>query len=132
MAIIEDLGLTISIHIDGTPVPEYDDPEPCVDDIGDPAYTHVCNKYIEVKDNAEYAFHFSAIGEQKWLSQTSSHGFTFTFYVDGKAMASHVLKAVHQGVRLINQGVISFENGQTVLRRYRFAAVNMGKVLASS
>lgn len=129
MAIIEDLGLTVCVQIDGTPTPEYDDPGPCVEDMGDPASTRVCNKYIEVKDNAEYAFQFSATGKQEWLSQSRKHGFAFRFSVDGEALSSQLFMAGDYGMVRLDEGVCSFYNGKSWLRRYKFTVVNRGWLL---
>jgi hypothetical protein len=127
MAVIEDLGLTVRVQIDGMPTPEYDDPDPCADNMGDPAYTRVCNKYIEAKDNAEYTFQFSATGKQEWLSRSPAHAFAFEFYVDGRRMSGSLFRAAHRGTVRLEEGVISLHNGTLLLHRYRFAAVNPGR-----
>lgn len=59
MAIIEELGLAVSVIVDGEALPEYDNPEPDAggDNNDGPAVTAICDKYIESQDDTEYAIY---------------------------------------------------------------------------
>jgi len=61
MAIIEDLGLSVTIEVNGTPLEEYNDAKPSEDSTVDQTVTKVCSKYVEAKDGAEYIVHCKAM-----------------------------------------------------------------------
>jgi hypothetical protein len=122
MAVIEHLGLAVSIEINGVATPEYDDPEPC-DNIGDPAYTAVCHKYIESRDDAEYVIRCRVTDKQKWLRESKDRCLHFWALIDGKFARGAGMRNGHD-YEVVIKGI---ESSATTLHGFRFTAVNTGE-----
>lgn len=131
MAVIEHLGLAVSIEINGVATPEYDDPEPS-DNIGDPAFTAVCNKYIESQDDAEYAIHCRVTDEQKWLRESENRAINFTPVIDGKWIPGSLIEPGYRDLDETHiKGNRSGSTTTPMLQRFRFTAVKTGEGLSS-
>ncbi|KAJ9165032.1 hypothetical protein NKR19_g821 [Coniochaeta hoffmannii] len=127
MAIIEDLGLSVTIEVNGTPLEEYNDAKPSEDSTVDQTVTKVCSKYVEAKDGAEYVVHCKAMPNNTWISSSApkDHIFVFDVYVDGKLQRSKVLiwkrQTDHGGVSA--DGAAEYHGPRKLIRRFSFSTI---------
>lgn len=131
MAIIEDLGLVVTIQVNGTPLDEYDDPNPSEDDTVDRTLTAVSQKYVEARDDAEYRIHCKALPGNRWLSEAAPeyHLLLFEVEIDGKLQAERGLswnrQVMHGGLYV--EGKIEYRDTQVSVRRFRFRTIQTGE-----
>jgi len=97
MAIIESLGLAVSVVIDGTPVAEYDDPEVGQRQELEFGSAKAVTKYIESRDDTEYAIRVEALPTHRWLPSNRDHLLTMYIYIDGKYQRSKAIEATSWG-----------------------------------
>ncbi|KAB5585799.1 hypothetical protein GE09DRAFT_1210387 [Coniochaeta sp. 2T2.1] len=128
MPIIEDVGLTAAIHINGAPAAEYRDPVKNPDRKY-PAAEFI-SKYIEAKDGVEYSIVCTATPQNLWLAQgdpaaakDSARAVVFSIQIDGVDQASTYVVNTHQTARIEGvQGQAPGDSQQT-LRKFKFNAV---------
>ncbi|KAB5585798.1 hypothetical protein GE09DRAFT_1180965 [Coniochaeta sp. 2T2.1] len=81
MAVIEDLGLSVTVHIDGADTVEYEDPEPSQDKKFPEA--RVVSHYIQSEDDKEYQIHCQVLRQHSWLSEADGRVLSVHAYTDG-------------------------------------------------
>lgn len=127
MAVLEDLGLEVTVEVAQVPAAEYPDPEHDTDNnIGPQTKTNHC--FIESRVNQE--FHIAAgikpggkSPAARWIAK-KKRGFSITVAVDGPSrLAGKVLSREHEHVLV--KGVVDHA-GHTI-RHFLFAAVSTGK-----
>lgn len=133
MAVIDELGLVVSVCVDGTPAAEYDDPEPDVAGRPESGITSVCDKYIESVDNSEFLLTWEVLDSRKEMYQyhDTCFGLAFYCYVDGMYAGSRIAlgKDFRGGRwRMELRGLEDFDpsDNLTHLRRFIFATVATG------
>ena len=135
MAIIEDLGLSVVINIDGADAVEYDDPEP-EPDRKYPDST-VVSKYIESKDDKEYQINCRVLPQHLWLSEADERLLSFHAHIDGACQARKSVRNYpntrnHENGTVIQGSIIRPTGASSeVLRRFKFSAVTTGTGLRS-
>lgn len=129
MAVIDSLGISVHVHIDGAPAVEYTDPDPSPDAIY-PA-TPVVSRYVESKVNKEYSLACETLPQHTWLSTHRDKVLSFVAHIDGTIRASKIHGPDHHdrrrpffinGVKLRHQGA-SYET----VSKFKFDAVKLGK-----
>jgi hypothetical protein len=87
MAVLENLGLAVSVVIGGTAAQEYDDPQAVLEHEGekiDPTVTAVCNKYIMAEDETEYLVRLEVLPQNTWVGLNKENTILFQVHIDGK------------------------------------------------
>lgn len=136
MAVIEDLGLAVTIQVNGAPLDEYVDPTPCEDTPVDENAPPVCSNYVEVKDGAEYAIHLKALKKNQWISRSApkDHILSMKVYMDGKLQMStkslfRENKDRFGGVCM--DGVAEYRDShRRNIRKFKFHTLNIGEKLS--
>lgn len=131
MAIIEELGVGVSICIDGRPAVEYDDPNPTVNDEDE---YFVYSTYVESVDGAEYALTYTCLPDQRWLYNNPKNRLTFRVYIDGQERCAHSANRnliLYNDGKLVVEGAEAFRgHGQLMaLSKFRFNAITTGMCL---
>ncbi|KAH8743527.1 hypothetical protein F5883DRAFT_722602 [Diaporthe sp. PMI_573] len=123
MAIIEELGLEVTVKVGGAAATEYEDPGPDVNDART-QMTQACHHYVESVDNAEFAIHVGLIPgrntAQEWIARSRNHGLSF-LVIDGGGVSSVTIHQHH-----ISKLLRGIHDGKTkTLRKFRFAPVSI-------
>jgi hypothetical protein len=128
MAVIEDLGLSVAVHISGAPAVEYNDPDPAPD----PQYpaARVITRYIEARDDAEYSIRCLTLPQNEWLTATMK-SLVFQAHIDGVYQAGkcHFYPDVYHQIPSYIDGVqvqAPRANHQTI-RKFKFSTVTTGE-----
>ncbi|KAB5582774.1 hypothetical protein GE09DRAFT_1076383 [Coniochaeta sp. 2T2.1] len=126
MAVIEHLGLSVTVHVDGSDTAEYDDPEP----VPDKEFPHstVVSKYIESKDDEEYQIHCRVLPQHSWLSKSTAEPRVLTFhtFTDGHWRNGRVhYREKGNGFVLSIQGAVATPAGESysILSKFKFSPV---------
>lgn len=130
MAILESLGLAVSVVINGTPVAEYDDLEPDQAVRKEFPGAQIVTKYIESQDDTEYEIRCEALPTHQWLPTSRDNVLTCMVEIDGKHQAGHALTAAkwNRGIVRHIDGVIrKLTASQGTLSKFKFSAVNAGE-----
>lgn len=134
MVVIESLGLAVSVRInDGindTAVPEYNEPEPVIDDNFDPEYTTICNRYVESQDDKNFVVVCEVLEKHRWIYEKLDNCLVVRLYIDGKRQAAKIASAKDFRLGRWTTRFEGFEqatdDGQAAtLSRFRFSAVTM-------
>jgi hypothetical protein len=135
MAISEELGLSVAVHVDGTALVEYDDPE-VTPDTRYPD-SPIVTKYIESKDDVEFSIACTALPGLTWLAEphTDSRIITISAYTDGNHRCTALLEpkdllrrtTAHLKGEKYRPAGASHES----LRKFRFDAVTTRKSFSS-
>ncbi|ROW06413.1 hypothetical protein VMCG_04360 [Cytospora schulzeri] len=125
MAIIHELGLEVSVLVDGAEATEYtpDEEAEVDDDFGPSTERHHC--YVESIDDAHFAVRARVTSEnkigKKWIEKSPQHAFLVDLVFDGK----------HSGgsIKLDKRRNPHFQDGAVdcttkTKRKYRFASVS--------
>ena len=127
MAVIESLGLEVSLVMRGQPLPEYDDPD--ADDLPRETTggTIISNRYVEAQDGEE----FLILLRSKALLPPTEEGSTSLDYVlliDGSQEAGTYGDYDFRnpgGLRVL--GKMFYPPGSAAtLRKFRFSAISVG------
>ncbi len=86
MAIIEDLGVAVSVLVEGQALDEYHDPGPTVehDQGGNNENTAMCIKYIEAPDDTSFSLRYEVTNEYQWGYGEGNDRVSFECYIDGE------------------------------------------------
>jgi hypothetical protein len=127
MAIIEDLGLAVSVRIDESPLVEYDDPESDTerDHMCEAIVTTVVDKYIESRD-AEYDIKMEVLPQHTWLSLSKDNVLNFEIHIDGEFLDDTVFQCEHleSGYKQeVAKGAYRNTSGGGQLHRFRFDTI---------
>lgn len=128
MAVIEDLSLSVAVHVDGAAATEYNDP----DVVPDTKYpqSRIVSKYIESKDDAEYQMNCLVLPQLTWLSEENNRGISFDAYIDGKWRRGKLFDRNSQArqsvLHLEGVGSRSSGSSEDTLRKFKFNAVTTG------
>lgn len=126
MAVIEDLGLEVSILIDGTPVTEYEDPEPARDGKY-PADMPISHKYIESKDDTEYVIECKALAQHRWHSLEETSRLSFRAYVDGMSTERKAVSPKTLTGQILGPRPQVLGGGESMRSNFKFNPVTLGK-----
>lgn len=100
MAILEQLGLTVKIIVNGSVVEEYVDEEPDAGDDQVAPQTTTCHRYIESSEYAEFAIEVgldtSRDGVARAWTSNANNGFIFALDIDGAATLDYLLTRQYQ------------------------------------
>lgn len=137
MAIIKNLGLCVTIQVNGTPLHEFDDPDPCE---GISAYSkapHVCCKYVEVRDGAEYGTHVTTLPKNRWLSESAPNDrrLNIAVFIDGILQRHRCFgwkEQTQKGGDIIEGAVEHQSNHHRSIRKFKFSSLNTGECLCAS
>ncbi|OIW27358.1 hypothetical protein CONLIGDRAFT_645633 [Coniochaeta ligniaria NRRL 30616] len=127
MAVIKNLGLCATIQVNGMPLDEYDDPNPCEDTTVYKKAPSVCSKYVEVKDGAEYSIHFKALPKNRWISRfaPNDHVLKMNVYIDGKFQGGKKLKVKKSSDGTSMDGVSQYQGSHhKSIQRFKFSTLN--------
>lgn len=131
MAVIKNLGLSVTIEVNGTPLHEYDDSSPGnISDIEEKC-RHVCHKYVEAKDGDVYGIHVKALPRNRWLTELAPDNgvLDIDIYIDGKHQAGTVCSWRHQLTRggvLISDTRQYHSSHRVSFRKFSFTNLNTG------
>ncbi|OIW27445.1 hypothetical protein CONLIGDRAFT_633807 [Coniochaeta ligniaria NRRL 30616] len=127
MAVIDSLGISAYVRVDGAAAVEYADPDPSPD-VKYPD-TPVVSKYIESKDDKEYAVVCMTLPQHSWLSTHKDHLLSFQVCADGKHRAARFKRPCDHDTRysLIVDGVTSRPRGASheILSKFKFDAMKI-------
>jgi hypothetical protein len=132
MAIIEDLGITVTCNVTGAPLTEYDDPEPD-HDISKAPDAQTSFKYVEVLDDAEFSIHLSVNKPSEWLKRSHEHALGFLVSVDGEIVQLPLLFRSHFPIQgrwttdVVGKYRVSEGSSTGLLCKLRFASLQTGK-----
>jgi hypothetical protein len=138
MAILESLGLAVSVVMDGTAAQEYDDPEPSLEYKGkkiDPTVTAVCNKYIVASDKTEYLIHLEVMPQNTWVGLNEKNVLTFRIYIDGKHRCSTPFRRqdLKDGYGESHEkGVRTYDSTGWSMRKFRFDTITASELFILS
>ncbi len=139
MAIIDELGVGVSIKVGDKPLVEYDDPSPA--SAGDENMSEgdkaikgrpiVCTKYIESQDNTYFTILAEATDKYSWPCKPKNFALTFRCYIDGERAAAKFVRPVKEvGKRRVREiaGREEFteEDEKAKLYKFRFTALTLG------
>jgi hypothetical protein len=125
MAIIDHVpGLQVEVIVDGRPLTEYDDD----DDDDDGAEQFNATKYIEATSDKPFAI--KAVFTQPFPYQ---HGVEMQVNIDGGQASSLVCRpeALYMPEGYCSTGIRFLKDGQSLERKYRFIALDIGNATAS-
>jgi hypothetical protein len=130
MAVIDSLGISVSVKVNGEAAVEYADPDPSPD-VKYPTVP-IISKYIESKDDNEYAIACRTLPEHGWLSTHKDHLLSIQVCADGTHRACSIYKPNFQDTRcsLIIDGVRVRPHGASheILSKFKFESVKTGEV----
>jgi hypothetical protein len=129
MAVIENLGLAVSVVIDGTAAQEYDDPQAVLEHEGekiDPTVTAVCNKYIMAEDETEYLVRLEVLPQNTWVGLNKKNTVVFQVHIDGKwrrgaSFRSKILKNGYREKDL--DGTKTYDSNGWSMRKFSFGTI---------
>lgn len=134
MAVIDSLGISVHVHIDGVPAVEYTDPDPSPD--AKYPGTPVVSRYIESKVNKEYSLACETIPQHTWLSTNRDKVLSFVARIDGTRRASKIHRPDQHDKRrrFFIDGVILRPQGASyeTVSKFKFDAVMLGESLGLS
>jgi len=129
MTVIEDLGLSVSVHVNGEALVEYDD----LDVTPDTKYpnSRIVSRYIESKDNTEYHIACQVLPQHTWLSGEGKRRVSFHAYTDGKWQCATPYAKGHQSRQVVGllAGPITRPHGAAdeILTNFKFNSVTTGE-----
>lgn len=128
MAIIEQLGMFANVTVEGTPLPEYEDPEPECEEMAEDGFTSVRNKYVEAKDDSEFSVSFGVSNWQiqSYKSHDPNFAVLFSCYVDGECVYKPYLDRDTPTAKLEGVKELDPVTNSTKLRRFKFASITTG------
>lgn len=125
MAIIEELGIEVSVCVGNEPLPEYDDPDPPVG-----GEAPVCNKYVESRDNAEFMVRVTFLkGRQPgWVWEHRSPVLTSQLSIDGACIQGTIaedpnIRDKDLVIDWLGSRSFDAQHNQHVLRKFKFSPV---------
>lgn len=128
MAVIDSLGISVHVQIDGTAAVEYVDPDPSPD-VKYPTVP-VVSRYIESKDGTEYAIACMTLLQHSWLSRRIDYRLSFAVHIDGMYQARMVYGPAQHVMRysMIVDGVRVQPLGEPyeTLSKFKFDKVTPG------
>jgi hypothetical protein len=132
MAVLNNLGLSVTIKVNGMPLDEYEDPRPFEDKTVYTKAPSVCSKYVEVKDGDEYSINMEALPKNRWISKSapSDHLLDMDVYIDGKHQQRKVLSWQTQDTQggVSMDGVSQYQSSHhKSIRRFKFSTLNTGE-----
>ncbi len=134
MAVIDSLGISVHVQVNGAAAVEYADPDPSPD--AEYPDTPVVSKYIESKDDIEYAVACMTLPPHDWLSTHKDYLLSFQVCADGKHRSAKIYKPYDHDTRytLIVDGVKVRPRGASheTLSKFKFDAVKIGKCFGPS
>jgi hypothetical protein len=139
MAVIDELGVGVSVLVNGSPLPEFDDPSTPAETPGEGySATRVSNKYIECVNGAEFAIqcrYQKAEGSSWiWRHPYSEPSLSFQVFMDGAKMKFRLCREakIHHGSWASEiRGFTEFDTASrsALLRKFKFASILPGEPL---
>lgn len=132
MAVIRNLGLSVTVRVDGMPLDEYDDPKPCEDTTINNGAPPVCSKYVQVIDGAEYEIHIKTSSKNRWISKLApeNHLLNANVYIDGNFQQRKHLawKTQDKDGGFSCAGISRYDDShQKSCRKFKFSAIKTGE-----
>ena len=128
MAVIDELGIKVTVVVDDASLVEYEDPEPEKTDDSQIMHSH---KYVASQDNKEFSVNIVSTENLKWAKQKVNFGLGFQVFIDGREIDR--LLAIPEDLEngsfnyriegLVEQ---NHDNGSTTLRKCRFSSIVLG------
>jgi hypothetical protein len=87
MAIIDKLGIEVTVVVDDAVLIEYEDPEPEKTDDRQTMYSH---KYVASEDNKEFSISINSTENLKWAGENVDFGLGFEVFIDGRKIDYHI------------------------------------------
>lgn len=134
MAVIEDLGLAVTITVDHSPATEYDDPQPLDDSNISERDTRCADKYIESIDGAHFSICCEVFEPQDWLWTHPGNALRFRIFIDGKRIATKLCVSSNVARRgnwtRFVDGFQKFNEDEDlgVLRKFQFKPIIPGEI----
>ncbi|KAI9155794.1 hypothetical protein HJFPF1_08383 [Paramyrothecium foliicola] len=125
MAIIDELGIKVTVVVDDASLVEYEDPEPEETDDSQTMHSH---KYVASQDKKEFSVDIVSTENLKWAKRKVNFGLGFQVFIDGREIDR--LLAIPEDLEngsfnyriegLVEQ---NRDNGSTTLRKCRFSSI---------
>lgn len=131
MAVLDELGLEVTIEVAGEPAQEYPDPDHDIDDNESPTNTHGC--YIESRAGAEYCIVGRLQPGKKqspaaqWIVKDKKNGICFDVSFDGGGCAAGAIYDRNDSVVSVD-GVVDYAEQKQQM--FCFSAVSTGTYAA--
>jgi hypothetical protein len=130
MAIIDELGIKVTVVVDDASLVEYEDPEPEKTDDSQTMHSH---KYVASQDNKEFSVSIVSTENLKWAKQKVDFGLGFQVFIDGREIDR--LLAIPEDLEngsfnyriegLVEQ---NRDDDSTTLRKCRFSPILLGRM----
>lgn len=128
MAIIPDLGVSVTVHIDGAPTVEYEDTEPQLDSKVDRTITRICNRYIRSEKDRSYTIVCEVWPRHEWIKSKAGNELAFHVFVDGFPCGQWIIcqQNLEEGYAKASISGADLDDSEETIKEFRFHAINTG------
>ncbi|KAI9146679.1 hypothetical protein HJFPF1_13584 [Paramyrothecium foliicola] len=125
MAIIDELGIRVTVVVDDAALTEYEDPKREKNDEHQAIRSH---KYVASHDNKEFSISIASTENLKWAKQKVDFGLSFEVLIDGREVDYFVVTPKELEYGSFNyqvEGLVEQSRGDdsTTLRKCRFSPI---------